>query len=103
MNDVIQIYIKELLDLIIIILIVVAVKRILPALSTFLTKVVIDRLVKAAEQTIKGSKLGDAKKEWVLVQLDKFGIKASAMVDSFIEAAVLDLNLIKEQIEAKRG
>jgi len=103
MNEAIQFYLNELLDIVIIILIVVAIRRILPALSQFMITKVIDKLVKAAEQTIKGSSMGAEKKEWVLAQLEKLGVRATEMINTLVEAAVYELNATKEQIEAKRG
>lgn len=55
-------------------------------------KLWIDALVKAAEQTIHGSKMGTEKKAWVIKILKSVGIKIDETVDALIEAAVYALN-----------
>ena len=71
----------------------------------------VDKLVKAAEQTITGSKMGTAKKAWVLKMLDELEITVDDGVDALIEAAVIELKTATEAaakaiaaaVEAKTG
>lgn len=52
----------------------------------------VDNLVAAAEQTITGSKMGSAKKAWVIEALGKLGIIVDDTVDALIESAVYAIN-----------
>jgi hypothetical protein len=71
----------------------------------------VDKLVAAAEQTITGSKMGTAKKAWVLKMLDELEITVDDGVDALIEAAVKELKTatdaaakaVSVTVEAKTG
>jgi len=52
----------------------------------------VEKAVSAAEQTIKGSGLGDEKKIFVISLLHKVGIVIDDTTDAMIEAAVKTLN-----------
>jgi hypothetical protein len=52
----------------------------------------INTAVRAAEQQIKGAKLGEEKKDFVLSLLEKSGVIVTDMVDAMIEAAVKAMN-----------
>lgn len=52
----------------------------------------VESLVAAAEQTITGSKMGAAKKAWVITALEKLGVVVDDTVDALIESAVHAMN-----------
>jgi phage I-like protein len=52
----------------------------------------INKAVAAAEQSIRGSKLGTKKKEYVIKLLKQVGITVDETVDALIEAAVKEMN-----------
>ena len=55
--------------------------------------------VMAAEQKIRGSKMGQEKKAWVVSLLEKVGFAADETVDALIEAAVKYMNDAAAQAE----
>ena len=59
----------------------------------------VDKAVYAAEQKIKGSELGEERKEWVINLLESLGIIVDDAVDALIEAAVKAMNSTNETIQ----
>ena len=52
----------------------------------------VDKAVGAAEQVIKGSNMGEEKKDWVIQLLESIGIIVDDAVIALIEAAVKAMN-----------
>ena len=59
----------------------------------------VDKAVTAAEQKIKGSELGEERKEWVINLLESLGIIVDDAVDALIEAAVKAMNDANKTIQ----
>ena len=59
----------------------------------------VDKAVDAAEQKIKGSGMGEERKEWVINLLNSIGIIADDAVDALIEAAVKAMNDTNKTIQ----
>jgi len=90
---------KYILDFVIAVALALIIKCGVPYIKSRITaeklnfiKTWVESLVAAAEQTIKGSKMGPTKKAWVISMLEKLGIVVDDTVDALIESAVLALN-----------
>ncbi len=59
----------------------------------------VDKAVFAAEEKIKGSKLGNERKEWVIDLLESVGIITDNAVDALIDAAVKAMNEANKTIQ----
>lgn len=87
------------LEAIIGIVIVIITRYFIPFIKGLIAKIdseqiqaLIDSAVHAAEQVIRGSKMGAERKEWVVNLLDGAGVIVDEMVDAMIEAAVKAMN-----------
>lgn len=100
MNDIIGNFLRDVLYLAMIAGISMLIRYGLPWAGKAVKIYVIDRLVAAAEQKIKGSGMGAEKKVDVISQLDALHIKVDDFVDDMIEAAVYKLNQRQKEIEA---
>jgi hypothetical protein len=68
------------------------IKSLLSAKKLELAASFIQKAVEAAEQKIKGSKMGEEKKEWVLSLVRGAGIIAVETAEALLEAAVKAMN-----------
>ncbi|SMC39474.1 phage holin, LLH family [Papillibacter cinnamivorans] len=68
------------------------IKQVLEEKANAYVKNWVQTAVAAAEQTITGSKMGEARKAWVIKLLAGLGIVADDAVNAMIEAAVKTLN-----------
>ena len=102
MNEILTGALRDILYVVIIAVIVLMARYGLPWLGKFIKIRIIDKLVAAAEQKIKGSGMGTEKKAEVIAQLEALHIKVDDFIDNMIEAAVYALNTKKAEIEQNK-
>jgi hypothetical protein len=89
----------DIKNYIIALLVIAIIRWLIPKFGRLVNWLII-KFVTLAEKTIKGSKLGEKKKKFVLKCLRLFGVKSSALISELIDTVVDTLNGKQDNIKS---